>query len=174
MNTDAAADERKNRVLAAAAEHLRSANVEWSKALTYDLLAELTGIDKKQIATDFGPKREMMAALVSYCLDPSIEQSDYIDDVIELGDDMLVDEELGFEAMLRMVADTAYRNLRGSGRLRSEMALWALASEDRAVRDQLSTLYSFYDDASLDLYRSVADRYERVGVTPRDGLRPNS
>lgn len=172
MNTDAAAEGRKTRVLAAAAEHLRSANVEWSKALTYDLLAELTGIDKKQISTDFGPKREMMAELVRYCLDPSVDQADYLDDVTELGDDLLVDEELDIEAMLRTIADTAYQNLRESGRLHSEMALWALASEDRAVRDQLSTLYAFYDDVSLELYRSIADRFERAGITPRSGLTP--
>ena len=47
-------DVRRSKVANAAFDYLTSADLEWERLLTFDRLEEVTGVDRAQIAKDFG------------------------------------------------------------------------------------------------------------------------
>ena len=166
-------DTRKNLTLNAAAKRLGSATFDWSKGLTYDMLVEDTGIDRKTIAGDFGSKANLIAELVRYCLEPdnfSAFGEEFAEDLVETIASSLLNRNVDLFESTRSSGDLDFKYIRSDQRLRAQLSIWALAQDDENAKNALATMYRFYDDEHLRGWRMVTADLAQSGVAMRSGL----
>jgi len=166
-------EQRRRRVLSAAAERLGSVAFDWRKGLTFDLLEQATGINRKTISQDFGNKEGLVGALVDYCLNPD-NFGDFgepwAEDLVTETISTLYDTDIDLYDSVRATGDMDFAYVRNDRRLRSQLAIWGLALDDPAANAAIRRMYAFYDDQHIQVWRGLVTDLAQAGVVSRHGL----
>ncbi len=158
-------------MLEAADGLLRSRSVDWGRLFTYDELSNEAGIDRKQIADDFGSKARILEALVEFYLDPeSNDSDDWLTQFTELASTLLEDDATSFVDGLRVLGTLSHQHARRDRRQTGRLALWSLARADPHVSSKLRSLYGYYAEGYTQLLQMAEAWFEKRGVRPRPGL----
>lgn len=162
-------DDRRERVLEAAAQLVRDARVDWSSSLTFGDLAEASEMDVAQISRDFGSKDQLLDALVHHLLGPhtTVALQEHVtsvaDDVVDAGFSMN-------DALVRFgEADAEFRE-READEMRARMLLWAAAGEGSTEWEALGSLYRQGVAHQLSEAQSIVDIAVANGAKLRDEL----
>lgn len=164
--------ERKQRVLDTALSILRSGDVRWHSVITYDDLEQGSGIDRKQIASDFGSKNGLISELIDHGVKPADADAEWMDGLEDASDDLMADDSIGFADKLMAFAAMDASHVRTDRRIFTQMAMWAFASEDPKAASRLKEMYRFYDLRHEALWRSAIAALDDAGLTMRDGIAP--
>ncbi len=163
-------DERRERVLLAADALLRSRSIDWGRLFTYDDLSSESGIDRKQIADDFGSKAQIVNALVEFYLDPDRNVDDRVSGLTEYRDAIFNDDSLEFSEGIRVLGMLGHAHARREERLSGRLALWSLARADPAVSTRLQQLYQRYADEYRGFIQATEAWFEKKGVKTKTGI----
>ncbi len=163
--------ERRGQVLLAADSFLRSRAVDWGRLFTYDELSAETGLDRKQIADDFGSKAHIVDALIDFYLSPGNNDLDnWLTNFTAQAESILADRSLSFTEGLRTLATVSHDHARRDRRQTGRLALWSLARGEPAVSSRLRILYDYYGSEYVAILRVTEEWFASRGIRPRPGL----
>lgn len=160
-------DDRRLAVLDAAREFLRSADLAWSRVLTYDTLEELSGIDRAQIAKDFSSKDELSQALREFLLRPSEQQTELIEGALDLLPGMLADENTSLAEIVHAFGEVSRTQMIADDNVYTHMTLWGMAARDPESSKDLRSLFGYFESINGRSIELIYDHIEAAGYTMR-------
>lgn len=159
--------ERKQAVLDAAAQRVKVAEVGWQKSLTYGDLENATGIDRAQIARDFGSKDRLIDELVAFLLRPE-DVGERLD--AELTAAGISDSLDAADAGSRLAAGMTSYYDRHAQDLESEALVWAVGDRGSTEWQASRELHREQISRTTAEVESILSRAKTAGAVPRDGL----
>lgn len=160
--------ERKQRVLDAGREALQSAQLQWSKALTFDLLEAATQIDRRQIERDFGSKQVLIDELISHALTYDARES--VRASYERMYELASDETLSFREALVEIGRLVHTANLDDPQFTTQLSLAGFAHEHEPTRIALQELYRSWDEGTALLVYRLFESVHKHGVSMRSGL----
>ena len=162
--------ERQQAVLEAKRDYLSSAELSLDRLLTYDKLEELTGLDRAQIAKDFGGKAALLESVVDFVLASENNPHEWLPEQSKRINDLIAEDSGSLKDQLHLMALMSDANQRSDPTVIFQMALWSLASKDPDLTQRLRTMYDIFDDASRVAAAGVIERMESWGLHIRHGI----
>jgi AcrR family transcriptional regulator len=169
MSTPRSRHDRRDVVMSAAASLIRSASFDWFRGITYEDLERRTGIDRAQIARDFGSKSRLQLALVEHCLAQGSGGREFSDRMAEVATDVMADPEATCRDMIMAVGRLDEERGRDR-RLFNQMAMWALAHEDPEVERRVRQLYRDNQEQYEEIFTTFTELLAERGFADRAGL----
>ena len=151
----------------AASGLLRSASFDWFRGITYEELETRTGIDRAQIARDFGGKENLQEELVDYCL--SRGSQDFPNRLVARVAELLAQQDVAIDQII-MAAGELEEHRRGDRRMFTQMAMWALGQQDPKVASKVRDLYAEAQEQYETLLHDLMSLAEADGLVARSGL----
>ena len=156
-------------VLDAAREYLSSADLVWSRVLTYDKLEEISGLDRAQIAKDFDSKDELSRRLAQHCLGSHPSNIAWLVEALEAVPGQCRDPLTTLEDVVRLLGAVSQTEMQSDEVIHAQLAVWGLASKGEN-RDDLREMYSMYDDVVEIGVQHFFDYVEESGRYLRPGI----
>ena len=172
MANNSEKDERRALVVDSALSYLTSADLSWSRLLTYDKLEELSGLDRAQIAKDFNNKDQLLEAV----LDRALARPDgveLLDEQMATFIDIFFDDSQSMATKLQAAGDINDANQRADPTVVFQMAMWSMVKNNPKYADRLQTMYALFDSGVLDILQSLRDALAESNVQFRDGFNMN-
>ena len=164
---------RRNAVLKAAHTYLCSGALTWDSILTYDRLEELSGLDRAQIAKDFGSKRELIDQLVTYSLAETSTEVEWLDEMVESAPSLIRDGSSSLANKLQAFGDLAEYEMSVDRTLRAQMAIWSMAAEDDQVRDRLQKAHRELNARTAAIAAEILNLVDERGHRARPEITPD-
>ena len=160
---------RRHQVLEAATEYLSSSALDIDRLLTYDRLEELSGIDRAQIAKDFGSKSKLIDDLVDFALiSPSNPEAAFDE---ELREELLrlADASPSPSRLFARIAEVSDNLIRNDPSFRIQLAVWSLSHQNTAAQDRLALMYEQIGRGAEDVTDHYVSLFESQGFEmPKD------